>query len=338
MQNAPIEFDQVIEALLNNTETFPARLLYNLSGIHAYEYQQMAKIWPQISLQRRRSLLEDLEMLASKDFLLDFDNVGRIALHDTDPVVIINAISLLWQAEDKKLIPQFTSYMLKHQDDGVRAAAASALSSYVYLGELDKLPEQTYHTLQEDLLKACRSDKSLHVRRRALEALGYSCREEVEALINKAFSSTDTLWLESALCAVGRSADNSWERKVLEFLDHPSNEVKSAAVHAAGELGLARARTRLIGMLDRIDEEDPEFKAELIWALSQIGGEGVQDTLEDLLDNTEDPDEIELLEEALDNLSFTEDSTDFDLFDVEYDEDDYDDDEEIDLEDEDEDY
>jgi HEAT repeat protein len=317
----PVEFDQIIAALLDNSVPFPPVLLYNLSGIHPTEYQQLAGTWPQIAVERRRALLEDLDQLADKDFLLDFDNVGRIGLHDPDAVVCINAISLLWQAEDKRLVPELIAFMKSHADEGVRAAAASALGPYVYMGEVERLPEKLLHEIEEALLAAIKNDQSLHVRRRALEALGYSCREEVENLINTASQSKDTLWLESALCAIGRSADNFWDKKVLSFLDHPAPEVQIAAIHAAGDLGIERARLPLLEMLAE-GPTDQELRAELIWALSQIGGGGVQDIFETILDSTDDPDETELIEEALDNLSFTEDSTAFNLLDVDFDEDD----------------
>ena len=51
-----------------------------------------------------------------------------------------------------------------------------------------------------------------------------------------------------------------------------------------------------------------------IWSLSQIGGEDARTYIEALLDQTEDDDDqIEFLEEALDNLSFTEDLDRFEL-------------------------
>ena len=65
------------------------------------------------------------------------------------------------------------------------------------------------------------------------------------------------------------------------------------------------------------DEEDLEMRQELIWALSKIGGEGVRDRLEEILaTETEDDEEAAFIEEAMDNLTFTEDMAQFDLFDL----------------------
>ncbi|MBA4400239.1 MAG: hypothetical protein C0396_10315 [Anaerolinea sp.] len=54
-----------------------------------------------------------------------------------------------------------------------------------------------------------------------------------------------------------------------------------------------------------------------IWSLSKIGGEKVRDTLEKALDDSEDDDEIEMLEDALENLQFTEGFNQFGLIDYE---------------------
>ena len=57
----------------------------------------------------------------------------------------------------------------------------------------------------------------------------------------------------------------------------------------------------------------PTILSAVIWSLSQIGGEDVRTYLENLLDQLEDDEQIAFLEEALDNLAFTEDLERFDL-------------------------
>jgi hypothetical protein len=61
------------------------------------------------------------------------------------------------------------------------------------------------------------------------------------------------------------------------------------------------------------DVEDPEVLEAIIWALSSIGGEDVRVYLETMLAEVEDPDMIEFIEDAILNLSFTEDLEQFDL-------------------------
>jgi hypothetical protein len=55
----------------------------------------------------------------------------------------------------------------------------------------------------------------------------------------------------------------------------------------------------------------------VIWSLSKIGGRGVRQVIEVSLEDAEDPEEIRLLEEALENLDFTEQVNSFDMMYVE---------------------
>lgn len=57
----------------------------------------------------------------------------------------------------------------------------------------------------------------------------------------------------------------------------------------------------------------------VVWSLSKIGGEKVRDTLEQMLEETDDEDEVELIEEALENLYFTEGFDQFTMFDFDSD-------------------
>jgi len=82
----------------------------------------------------------------------------------------------------------------------------------------------------------------------------------------------------------------------------------------------------LLRMLET--EQVDEVMSAAIWSLSQIGGEDVQVVLENLLDQTEDDDLVEFLEDALDNLAFTEDLDRFEL--MSFDPEDPDDMEELD--------
>ena len=79
----------------------------------------------------------------------------------------------------------------------------------------------------------------------------------------------------------------------------------------AGELGLDSARTLLFRVLE--DEEEEDITSAALWSLSQVGGEDARVYLENLLDLADDDEQVEFLEDALDNLAFTEDLNRFDL-------------------------
>jgi HEAT repeat protein len=311
-QNAP--FLTVVDALLDESKPFPARYLHRFSDLEPEDLKKLNKAWPQVPPSRKHTLLEDLEELAEADTLTSFDDLARSLLADTDPQVRTRAIRLLWEVDDAKLVPAYLDILNNDEDVEVRAAAANALGQFVYLGELDKIPAELHHKIEDQLLAATTPSQETLVRRRALESLGYSGRAEVVPLIEAASREKDPDWIVSALFAMGRSCDDRWRKQVLSQLRAPSEDIRSEAIHAAGELELEPARPVLLDLLE--DEEDLEVRRELIWSLSRIGGEGVRAKLEELFEIEEEDDEADFIEEALDTLSFTEDMGNFSLLDV----------------------
>jgi HEAT repeat protein len=204
--------------------------------------------------------------------------------------------------------------MEEDPDANTRAAAATALGLFIYLGEIEEIPEDIWHQVEESLLKVHAGQDDILVRRRALESLGFSGRPEVPELIRAAYASADTDWVSSSLYAIGRSADNAWEPEVIRMLRYPKANVQLEAVRAAGSLELEKSRRILLDLLEE-EAQDSEIRAAVFWSLSQIGGEEVRETLETILEETEDEEEAGILEDALDNLSFTEDVGLYGLFD-----------------------
>jgi len=312
IQNAP--FLTVMDALLDESKPFPGHYLHRFSDLEPVDLKKLIKTWPEVSPRRKHSLLDDLEDLAEADKLASFDDLARSLLADGDPQVRLRAIRLLWDCEDAKLIPEFLNILNADEDVEVQATAANVLGQFVYLGELDKIPAELHHEIEDQLLTVTTSTKETLVRRRALESLGYSGRPEVVPLIEAAYHHKDTDWMASALVTMGRSCDERWRKQVLAQLRAPDEDVRSEAINAAGELELESARPVLLDLL--ADEDEPEVRHELIWALSKIGGEGVRAKLEELQELEEKDEEGDFIEEALDVLTLTEEMATFSLFDV----------------------
>jgi HEAT repeat protein len=313
-------FDDVLDALLDKENLFPPTYLHRFSDLNPKEIAEFKKVFPQVEVTRRRALLEDLEELADADTLVLVEEIGRACLTDEDAQVRALAIRLLWDVEDKRLVPILMRMMHQDPDPTVRATAANALGIFVYQGELEKSPVSLLTILEDHLLEVTRGSDDTQVRRRALESLGYSSRPEVPDLLRAAYNHNDTEWLESALFAMGRSADSIWQNEVIRQFDHPKVSVQLEAVQAAGELALETAREQLLNMVNENEVEDDDVRAAVIRSLSQIGGEGVRGALEHLLESTDDDDETAIIEEALENLDLTEEMSGFDLIDVDFDE------------------
>ena len=309
----PIAITTVIEALLDESTPFRPRYLNRLSDLEPEDAALFAEAWPKVSLRRREALLEDLEEIHLADDLLCFEAVARLALVDNVPSVRLRAIRILREYELVDLLPIFIDMTEEDPDNAVRAGAASALGMYVYMGEVEDISAAKLKRVEECLLGVVSSQQPTQVRRSALEALGFSSRKEVVSLIEKAYASDDMDWVITALFAMGRSANSRWKPQVLKMITDPRPGVRAEAASAAGELEIASARRVLLDLL-----EDPDFDVRMatIWALSQIGGKGVRESLETLLKTTDDAEEVTQIENALENLDFTEEMQDLDILDI----------------------
>jgi len=304
---------KIIDELLNSSKDFSRRSLQQLSDIDPASLKTLMEAWPRVQPERKRLLLEELHSLADDDTLVSFDDLARTMLTDADSQVRAGAIRLLDECEDLKLVPAFIKILTGDDNADTRAEAAVALGKYVELGELEEISEKIQRQVEDTLLAKVNSDDQLLVRRNALESLGYSSRPEVITVIESAYHRENPDWQASALFAMGRSADERWDEHVLSSLLDEIEIVRLAAVEAAGELSLDSARTALFKLLE--DEENDDISAAAIWSLSQIGGEDVRIYIQNLIDQSEgeDDEQVEFLEDALDNLFFTEDLAKFDL-------------------------
>jgi HEAT repeat protein len=311
-------FFDIIKSLLDRDHIFPARYLMNFSDINPADLASLTGIWDQIAADRRISLLSDLENLAESDTLTNFDPIALHALNDPEPNIRVLAIRLLWECEDLSLADRFIHMMQSDPDQLVQAAAASALGSFIYEGELDEIPESVLNKIVDAVTETYKMTISPEVKRRALESLGFSSRDEVDKYIKEMYQSDRTEDTASALFAMGRSADDRWTNIVKSNINHDSPLIQLEAIRAAGELEIKELREDLLDLIDR-SEIDEEVYYATIWSLSQIGGQGVKDKFEEIMESDIDDDLADFLENAMDNLAFNDGLANFDLLDLEED-------------------
>jgi HEAT repeat protein len=315
-ENQETPFEQVIAELVDESQPFSPKRLRAFSDLDNTSLEKLKQSWSAISINRKITLLEDLEDLTEADTLVCCDAVAKFAMQDDEPRVRCQAIHLLWDCEDTSLIPAFMELLENDPAESVRAAAASALGKFILLGELEEIPKEKSAPVVAKLLEIVQRKPEGEIQRKALESLGYSCEDIVPQLITQAMQRDDAEWTASALFAMGRTLDNRWDKTVLEHMNHPDQSIQIEAIRAAGELELSAANELLFDMLD--DEDvDSELLYHIYWALSKIGGKGVRERLEQELEETVDEDLMDVLDMALENLDFTEDSEDLDLFDIE---------------------
>lgn len=305
-----ISFEQIVSELLDNENPFPPVYLHRFSDLDPKQVKVLRDAWPRVDAERRYNLIRDLDELASAETVVMFTDAAEIALDDSEAKTRAAAIDLLTSLEDTGNALRMVKLLTKDPNEMVREHAAIALGFYMYLYALEEIEPKTGDLVKEAVLNTFKSQDALSVRRRCLEALGYSDHKEVDDILERAFHSNDAEWVASSLFAMGRSAQIHWQDHILEALERHESEIVLEAVRAAGELNLSDAEPALIHLIE--DENVPGeavFYA-TIWALSQIGGKNARETLEKLGEKAEEESDDELLsfiEDALENLDFNED-------------------------------
>ena len=317
MENKPnVAFEKIIDALLDLNTTFPAKYLHRFSDISPMELASLQKVWDLILDSRKVTWLEDLEAISDSDTLTSFFDVGRLAIKDSFPPVRELGIRLLWECEEHSLVKVFLTMLNNDPDPQVQAAVASALGRFINLGELDVIPGKERIAIEQALIPKFDKSNPILLRRRAIESLGYSSTPEVDILIKQAYSESDKAMVASAIFAMGRSANDAWADTVMSNLQNPNVDVQEEAVRAAGELELQNAREEIMELLDDEGLDQDVFLA-VIWSLSQIGGPGVQEKLEQLAEDPDmDEETIELIDSAAENLVFNNSLGNFNLLDI----------------------
>ena len=308
-----ITYKQVMDALLDLDTPFHPSYLYRLSDLGAEDLEKLQKTWPNVPAWRRKAIMEEIEELGETNYTLSFEAITRYCLKDHEPGVRAFAIRTLYEYDLPDLVPTLLEMVEDDENPDVRAVAASALGKYVYLGEIEELPQKSLRSIEEKLITVISGSDTMLVRRRAIESLGYSSLKEVSPIIENAYFSGKVDMIVSTLFAMGRSANPAWRELVVEMLESDNPQIRAEAARAAGELEIGIAVPQLMALLD---DRDDDVRMVSIRSLSQIGGEGIQDAFEALYEETNDEEESRLIESALDNLAFTNDLQLFTTLDI----------------------
>jgi hypothetical protein len=320
-----ISFQNVLTHLLDSKKDIPQSHLKFYSDLDPKSLKLFLDSWPRVQPTRKLVLLDQLLSHLDADTIVSYEEIGQALLDDPDGEVRARAIRLLVESDNPKLAGKLVDIFLHDEELSPRMEAVKLLGEFILLGELEKVKQDQQRQIEDALISVIHSEDDYVLRKRALESLSFSSRPEIAALIKSAFERVDPAWVASALRAMGRSHDERWNENVVSMLLDEDPLIKFAAVEAAGQLIIEDAVPILLQILND-EEEDDEVAAAAIWALSQIGGDDARTYLVALIDQTEDEELVEFLEDALENLNFTEELNKFDLLtldedDIEIDED-----------------
>lgn len=308
-------FSSLLDKLAGASASFKNLEFDRFSDMELEEMRELRDRWYTFPPSNRLNLLTGLEEYADNETRVNFDPVALLALEDEEGSVRAQAISMLWEYVEPEFAQRLMQIYRDDPDEDVKAMAAGGLGRFIYEGEINKIPVELESQIEDLLLEAARIAPAEKVRMKALEALGFSRREQVPDLIREALIKTSRPWLVSALTAIARSYDEQWERVVLSLMESSWGDVQLKAVEAAGELTLSNAKPMLLDMI-RSRSTDSEVRQGACWALSQIGGEGVRDALQRAQKRTRDADEYDYIEDALANLDLTDMSADLSYLEI----------------------
>lgn len=295
------DFERALRELMAEDEPLARRTLINLSGPSRAENEAFFAAWKGISVRRKREIMARMVELAEENFEIDYVLIFRGCLNDSDPVVRRYAVEGLWEDECPDLVEPLVRLLRSDPDVGVRAAAAMSLGRFVYLAECDELDPRQGARIREALEGAIDSPtEDLEVVRRAIESIAFINDDRARRLIDRAYAHEDERMRQSAVFAMGRSADVFWADTVLAELSASSPGMRYEAARACGELQLRRAVPQLIQL---VQDPDREVQGMAVWALGQIGGKRARMILSHLVES-EDEVLASAALEALDEMEF----------------------------------
>jgi len=279
-----------------------------LSDMTPANIRDFSQVWKTIDPKRRREIVTRLKELATDSVELNFDNIFLRCLSDPDADVRSEAIDGLWENEEPALIPLLIDLLDKDPAEKVQAAAALALGRFALMAEISSIAPRYGVQVGHVLLNVVGDkNKSMDVRRRALEAVSPISTEQVKTAIKTAYEGRDERLAISAVYAMGKNCDTKWLPFLLKELKNSDAEMRYEAVTACGELGDEEIMQYLLPVAN---DEDIDVRLALIQALGKIGGNEAKQFLQK---NANDPNEAvrDAIETALNEITILDDMTVF---------------------------
>lgn len=283
-------------------EPLTSSWLYALSGAPPGTLEPLVEAWPDIVAERRREIARTLVEMSEASFELDFNAVFRLMLTDADAEVRRSAVEGLWEDEDPALVHRFLPMLQEDPAPIVRESAAVALGRFLLLAELEEIDQARAPEIARALLEKFHdAGEDRAVRRRSLESAAYWGDDQVREAVEEAYHAHEPEMRQSAVFAMGRSADPYWNGTVVMELGNALSGMRYEAAVATGELEVKQAVPRLAEM---VMDPDREVQQAAVWALGRIGGDKAHQVLRTCLQRA-DPILVQAATEALEELELS---------------------------------
>jgi HEAT repeat protein len=300
----------IIVEMADTGKTLVNTHLAGLSDMTPTNIKDFLLVWRTIDPKRRRQIITRLNELETDSVELNFDNVFLSCLTDPDAIVRSESINGLWENEEPALITLLIDLLNNDPVEKVQTTAALALGRFALMAELGTIAPK-YAIQVEHVLLGIIGDKnkSIEVRRRALEAVAPLSTEQVKTAIKTTYESHDERLSIGAIYAMGKNCDKKWLPFVIKELKNSDAEMRYEAVTACGEIG---DEDIIQYLLPIANDEDIDVHLAVIQAMGKIGGNEARQYLKN---NVGDPNEAvrDAIETALNEISIIDDMTVFEL-------------------------
>jgi HEAT repeat protein len=138
--------------LVSAPEPPTAYALYGFSDLSREDAEVVRSQWEMVAVERRRAVIRELVEMGEEDIDLHLGRILRIAMQDPDAETRRMAVRGLWGDNGTDLIGLLIQMLRGDEDEMVRAAAATGLGGFIYLGELEELDAALAMRVEEALL------------------------------------------------------------------------------------------------------------------------------------------------------------------------------------------
>ena len=302
-EESQIPFTDALVSLFID-ESIPIQYLYRLSDMDKQQTAEFHQRWSAAADERRQEIARHLADLSEDNFVVDFSPIFASMLQDSYAPVKVAALDGLWDCEDKKLVDPIISLMVDDPMIEVKAAAARSLAHFLMMSEWGQLPGKKLPAIFAALRGTYEDpETALPVKGAALEAMGPHSHPKVGEFIEESFEGSSPELQQSALFAMGISADPRWLSILLDEMESPIADMRAEAARAAGAIGASDSVSQLSEL---IFDEDEDVVRATVTALAQIGGAQADRVLEELLSDAALSHLHEAAEEAMEETELLE--------------------------------
>ncbi|MFC2034366.1 HEAT repeat domain-containing protein [Chloroflexota bacterium] len=279
-----LAIENIIIDLCNSNKPLLNSALAELSNLNTTELDAFTNSWMKINPSRRSQIIQRLVELAEDNLELNFYSIFKYGLKDPEPEVKRWSIEGLWENEESSLIKPLITLLEQDESEKVQETAVIALGKFALLAEYKKLHPDHITIIQEALLTTIHSkNKTIEVRRRALEAVAPIGIPKVKGVIMEAYQSHHPKFKISSIHAMGKNCASEWLPILIKELTSTDAEIRYEAAGACGELEEEKAIPNLIKLTS---DPDGDVQMATIQALGKIGGEQAKKCLQQCLDNS----------------------------------------------------